>query len=509
MHAKMDSNILQHLFIYHCILILSVESIESNLNTTLTTTISLNETTAYNETNIVTTSITAQLTTNKTTTTAATTITNSTITTTSPTTTITTTTTTTTMKPCPRMKFISRARQASPEVITVVGSSFSIDCSVTHDGGPEPDVYWYKDEVRLDENSFRTFSPKSLMKAFKLVLDNVDVPDDGKYKCTVDNKCSKSITNTVNLVVRQNTKILPKIKELSPKNPSVYVDESITFYCKAQPMEKMQTPFIKWTRQTSQNLTEIKENDENSTLLTTTTAIPPSNDATADEKLVAKKYNNVSYIDGDLLYQVTDLKIEQGLASTLTIPKVSEKDEGVYTCLMVNPKGVVKESTTLNVSPVPPLSKKELEDQFVKKYGKPIVGERKSQSFAILIALSIFITIGIIMGCLWWYGREKEREKNRNNTSQPTTIVVTEPPKSKITIDPALDAMLPDIRAHSELSISHSHHHSSKRSSVDHLVEVDEKKHLLGDDDEEFVADKEGKKMVDEDEWDHVEDACT
>ena len=53
------------------------------------------------------------------------------------------------------MKFLNRVHQATPDVSTFVGSTFLIDCSVDHTGGPEPVVQWLKDEIPLVENSYR------------------------------------------------------------------------------------------------------------------------------------------------------------------------------------------------------------------------------------------------------------------------------------------------------------------------------------------------------------------
>ena len=54
----------------------------------------------------------------------------------------------------------------------------------------------------------RTFDENKLAKTFKLRLENIDVPDFGRYKCKVRNPCSKSITNTVNIIVRGNLRLI-------------------------------------------------------------------------------------------------------------------------------------------------------------------------------------------------------------------------------------------------------------------------------------------------------------
>ena len=44
---------------------------------------------------------------------------------------------------------------ATSDISTFVGSTFVIDCSVDHTGGPEPVIHWLKDEMPLVENSYR------------------------------------------------------------------------------------------------------------------------------------------------------------------------------------------------------------------------------------------------------------------------------------------------------------------------------------------------------------------
>jgi Immunoglobulin I-set domain. len=53
------------------------------------------------------------------------------------------------------MKFLNRIHQSSPEVSTLVGSTYTIDCSVDLKGGPVPEVKWSKDGIPLTSSSYR------------------------------------------------------------------------------------------------------------------------------------------------------------------------------------------------------------------------------------------------------------------------------------------------------------------------------------------------------------------
>ncbi|XP_066921389.1 fibroblast growth factor receptor-like [Clytia hemisphaerica] len=365
LEREMDYKVASYLLL-SCILISHVHS--NNLTNTINTT---NETPTnpptytiplilQNTTKLTPITITNEKITTKSMTTPITTTNNTTTkttTTTATTTTTTTPTTTTTMRPCRRMKFINRIHQANPEVLTLVGSTFVIDCSVDHTGGPEPSVYWYKDDIPLQENSFRTFDEHRLNKTFRLRLENVDIPDNGKYKCTVDNVCSKSITNTVSIIVREQRSDVPIISTFEPVNATRLVGEELQLTCGADLEDGEFTPFIKWVRKTSENVTShLNHTYNNTTSTTTTTTQPPfgiiqkKSDKIQNVQNVPKM-NTVSYIEDDVRYTVTDLKFERTASSTLSLEDLKEEDSGVYTCVMSNLKGVVRKSSHVTINP--------------------------------------------------------------------------------------------------------------------------------------------------------------
>ena len=92
-------------------------------------------------------------------------------------------------------------------------------------------------------------------------------------------------------------------------------------------------------------------NTTNTTTAPPTTSKPVKDDNVADRMISVPSFADISYIDNGVLNEVTDLKMEQAIKSTYEIENASEKDTAIYTCLIINPKGLDRKTTKLTVKP--------------------------------------------------------------------------------------------------------------------------------------------------------------
>lgn len=116
------------------------------------------------------------------------------------------------------------------------------------------------------------------------------------------------------------------------------------------------TPFIKWVKHQTVNITNIltENSTSNATLdmaATASTKTVEPDDSMAESSLVIPSSRKLEYINDNQITTITDLKMEQTQVSTLTIKKTTENDTAVYECLIINKKGIARRSSALTVKP--------------------------------------------------------------------------------------------------------------------------------------------------------------
>ncbi|XP_057308035.1 hemicentin-1-like [Hydractinia symbiolongicarpus] len=328
-----------------------------------------------------------------------------------------TTTTTTTKRPHSKsLRFMQRSSQDNQETYAIVGTNFFLNCSVI--GYPEPNITWFKDDMPLQESSYRLF-PKNMNKMFGLVLKNLLAADAGKYKCVADNNIVKPIATTIVLHIKENTyNQKPEIADFSPNHTVVVqVGESVKLSCSAEKIKDAVVPFIKWTRHLQSNLTI-----SNSTNTTETNKALSSHQEKDGDIMHVQRLSNMSYVKDGVVHKIEDLKLKRTDRSTFELMSASIEDSGEYSCFVFSDKGYSEQSMMLIVLPVPPLTKDQLEAEYLEKYGKSI---NLPFSLAVLVALPVFLLVLLIIGCVWWHENEKklEEEKLKLSPAQKTPVV--------------------------------------------------------------------------------------
>lgn len=364
------------------------------------------------------------------------------------TTTATTTTLPPTTKPTPpptrspvRLQFVERRNQDSIEHPTFVGANFKIDCRVKTADDSElvpPKMTWWKDNIPLQDISYRILpSTDNLADVYVLELKDLLPADDGKYKCTADNGFNKEITYTITLKISERKYVdKPELESFGPINPSVEIGNKVEFHCKCKHV-KDHTPLIQWVKYSSRpivitNHTENSNSTANSTLPTTeppldttlagglplptlagglplpTTTVAPEDTLLSANFLSSDRNANISYVENGTIYEEKTLKIGQADESALIIETVTFEDTAVYVCFIFNQNGFIRNVTKLIVTPIPPLTVDEMEEQFITIYGHKY---NIKYPLSIVIGLPLFLLVLLIIGCIYWHENEKRLQE--------------------------------------------------------------------------------------------------
>lgn len=360
-------------------------------------------------------------------------------------------------KDCKKLRFVQRINQDNHEVYGLVGFDFKFDCRVV--GMPEPNITWTKDDLPIQDVSYRSFGHKGLEKVFVLNLKNLLVADSGRYKCTADNGECKAISTSLKLIIKDNLpREIPRVKYLRPLNPSIQVGESVKFTCVVEKRADF-TPHIKWvkyrtykvpttlppttsTANTSLSTTfELKTTTKTtatSTTTTTTTSVP-DDEKEHSARLDAERVGKTEYVNDGIVYEKTELKVERTHISELIFSSASLADSAEYRCMAFNEIGFDQIKSTLEVHPKPPLSRHELEQIYIRKYGgKP---HKLPFSLAAIVVIPVCLTIIIIIGCMWWHSNEERLGEERKKIELEKGILLnnstkTEEKKIPVEVEP-------------------------------------------------------------------------
>ncbi|XP_029346841.1 tyrosine-protein phosphatase Lar, partial [Acyrthosiphon pisum] len=123
-----------------------------------------------------------------------------------------------------------------------VGHNAVLQCTAT--GNPQPNIYWLRDNMRLDLDTNPRYS--ILDKGFPgaLQISDSQETDQGKYECVAENTVGTQHATTMQLWVRVR-RVPPQFSIPPPTMEKVKVGENISIPCVAvgSPM-----PYVKWRR---------------------------------------------------------------------------------------------------------------------------------------------------------------------------------------------------------------------------------------------------------------------
>ncbi|XP_069745205.1 roundabout homolog 2 isoform X27 [Narcine bancroftii] len=175
-------------------------------------------------------------------------------------------------------------------------------------GHPEPTIFWKKDNNRISEHDERI-----TMHGGKLMISNTKRSDAGKYICVGTNIVGEKDSESAELTVFERPTFMKR-----PINQIVLEDEAVEFRCQLQGDPQ---PIVRWRKD-----------------------------------------------DTDVARGRYDIKDD----NTLRIKRVSNSDEGTFTCVGENQVGMVEATATLTVRAAP---------QFVVRPRDQIVAQGRSATF--------------------------------------------------------------------------------------------------------------------------------